>query len=103
MDFATAWKKARSGQKSGLFASEDIYNYPHPQRRHPVRQLTQQQKSYRQATYYPTSSPVVWSEYSNPQNHRYQHSPTLMKAQHDVAMAVFARCEQVLTEAKSGW
>jgi hypothetical protein len=102
MDFNEAWKKARSGQQSGLFASEYAYGYPNIHR-HRQSQLTQQQKAYRAATYQTSLNPTVWPEYQNTTNHRYQYSPTLAKTQHNAAMAVFARAEQVLTAAKKRW
>jgi hypothetical protein len=105
MDFNTAWKRARSGQQSGLFASEYAYGYPNTQRHNTSKRtpLTPQQKSYQQATYHASSSPV-WPEFAGHSSHRTPGvSQIVMEANSRKAQAVFAQAEYTLSKFKSRW
>lgn len=103
MDFNTAWKLARSGQQSGLFATEHAYGYPKPTQRRNTSSLTPQQKSYQRATYHATPAPV-WSEYSGHSAHRTPGiSMIQMEQQSKRAQSVFRQAERTLSKLRSGW
>jgi hypothetical protein len=103
MDFNTAWKLARAGQPSGLFATEHAYNYPNPTKRRKTSSFTPPQKSYQRATYHATPAPV-WSEYSGYSQHRTPGiSPILMEQQSKRAQSVFRNAERTLSKLRSTW
>jgi hypothetical protein len=105
-DFATEWQKVKCGEPSRLFASDMLYGV-HQSPRHyskskpPLRKLTDQQKSYRHATYNTPSSPV-WPEFAGHSTHRTPGvSQIVMEANSRKAQAVFAQAEYTLSKFKS--
>lgn len=104
MDFNTAWKRARAGQPSGLFATEHAYGYPNTTRqRRKSSTRTPQQKAYQRTSYHAIPAPV-WSEYSGHSVHRTPGiSPILMEQQSKHAQNVFARADYVLSKLREKW
>lgn len=85
----------------GVHTSPTHSNRKAIQRRQPVRQLTDQQKSYRQATYHTSSSPV-WPEFAGHSSHRTPGvSQIVMEANSRKAQAVFAQADYQLSKFKS--